>query len=179
MPCVNIGMATPVSSHLDARFSQPDAKATGWDETLRALQQAQLFWVTTVRSDGRPHITPLVAVWSDDALYFSTGLGEQKELNLRGNRRVILMTGSADWDKGLDIVVEGEARRVEDRDELERARAAWTTKWDGRWDYVVTATGFEHGDDPEHNEVLVFAVRPERVLAFGKGGFSHTSHRFD
>jgi general stress protein 26 len=171
-------MTDPVSSHLDNRFSNPGAAATAWDDTLRALEQAELFWVTTVRSDGRPHTTPLVAVWSDGALHFATGFGEQKEVNLRKNHRVTLMTGRNDWSQGLDIVVEGEAERVEDRDRLERAARAWTAKWDGRWKYLVTETGFEDPDDPDHNRVLVFAVRPERVLAFGKGGFSHTTHRF-
>jgi nitroimidazol reductase NimA-like FMN-containing flavoprotein (pyridoxamine 5'-phosphate oxidase superfamily) len=171
-------MTDPVSSHLDTRFSQPDAEATGWEETLQALEQAELFWVTTVRSDGRPHTTPLVAVWSDGVVYFSTGVGEQKEINLRSNRRVILMTGSNTWDQGLDIVVEGEAERVEDRDRLERAAQAWTAKWDGRWNYVVTDAGFEHPNDSDHNQVLVFAVLPEQVLVFGKGVFSQTSHRF-
>lgn len=172
-------MADPVSSHLDTRFSNRDAEATGWEETLHALEQAELFWVTTVRSDGRPHTTPLVAVWSDGALHFSTGVGEQKEINLRHNRRVLLLTGSNDWDRGLDVVVEGEAERVEDRVRLQRAAAVWTAKWDGRWTYVVTDTGFEHADDPDHGQILVFAVQPQRVLAFGKGRFSHTSHRFD
>jgi len=171
-------MTDPVSSRLDTRFSNPGTEATGWDETLQALEQAELFWVTTVRSDGRPHTTPLVAVWSDGALHFSTGVGEQKEINLRNNPRVILMTGRNDWDQGLDIVVEGEAEPVESRDRLERAAGLWRAKWDGRWNYVVTKTGFEHPDDPDQTRVLVFAVRPERVLAFAKGAFSHTSHRF-
>ncbi len=171
-------MADPVSTKLDTRFSNPRAEATSWGEALQALEQAELFWVTTVRADGRPHTTPLVAVWSDGALYFSTGLGEQKEINLRNNHRVILMTGRNEWDQGLDIVVEGDARRVEDRSQLERAATVWSAKWDGRWSYVVTETGFEHPNDPDHTQVLVFAVRPERILAFGKGEFSHTSHRF-
>ncbi len=171
-------MTDPVSSHLDTRFSNQGALATGWDETLRALEQADLFWVTTVRSDGRPHTTPLVAVWSDGALHFSTGLGEQKEVNLRNNRRVILMTGRNDWDEGLDIVVEGEAERVEGRDRLEPVAGAWTAKWDGRWKYLVTETGFEHLGDPDHNQVLVFGVRPQRIMAFAKGGFAQTTYRF-
>jgi general stress protein 26 len=171
-------MADPVNSHLDTRFSDPDSEATGWDETLQGLEQAQLFWVTTVREDGGPHTTPLVAVWTDGALHFSTGVGEQKEVNLRNNRRVVLMTGRNDWDQGLDIVVEGEAERVEDRDRLERVAMKLTTKWDGRWEYVVTDRGFEHPNDQDHNQILVFAVRPQRVLAFGKGTFSQTSYRF-
>lgn len=171
-------MTEPVRTHLDRRFSNPDAEATSWADTLRALEQAELFWVTTVRADGRPHTTPLVAVWLDGALHFTTGVGEQKEVNLRSNRRVILMTGRNDWDHGFDVVVEGEADRIEQRDHLERAASAWTTKWDGRWEYAVTESGFEDPGDPNHNQVLVFAVRPERVLVFGKGEFSHTSHRF-
>ena len=54
-------MTEPVTT-LDARFSDPDAIATSWDETRRVLETAELFWITTVRADGRPHVTPLVAV---------------------------------------------------------------------------------------------------------------------
>jgi hypothetical protein len=55
---------------LDPRFSDPDAVATRWDESRRALEHAELFWITTVRADGRLHVTPLVAVWLDDAIHF-------------------------------------------------------------------------------------------------------------
>ena len=70
---------------LDQRFSDPDADAADWDQTRQILQEAQLSWICTVRADGRPHLTPLVAVWLDEALYFSTGEDEQKAVNLRGN----------------------------------------------------------------------------------------------
>lgn len=35
-----------------------------------------------MRADGRPHVTPLVAVWLDGAPHFSTGPAEQKAVNL-------------------------------------------------------------------------------------------------
>jgi len=63
---------------LDSRFSEPDAVGTGWDETQRVLEHADLFWISTVRASGRPHVTPLVAVWLDAAIYFATGADEQK-----------------------------------------------------------------------------------------------------
>ncbi len=72
-------MSMPVTA-LDERFSDPKAVATGWDETRRALDEAELFWITTVRPDGRPHVTPLVAVWLDGALYFCTGDTEHRLL---------------------------------------------------------------------------------------------------
>src|SRR6478672_606116 len=105
---------------IDPRFSDPDAVATGWDETRRVLETAELFWISTVRADGRPHVTPLVAVWLDGAIYFSTGSREQKAVNLRTNQNVILMTGCNEWERGLDVVVEGEAVRVIEESVLER-----------------------------------------------------------
>jgi nitroimidazol reductase NimA-like FMN-containing flavoprotein (pyridoxamine 5'-phosphate oxidase superfamily) len=108
-------MTTPVTT-IDQRFSSPEAVAASWDETRRVLGQAELFWITTVRADGRPHVTPLVAVWADDAIYFTTGPGEQKAVNLRANPHVVLTTGCHQWDAGLDVIVEGDAVRVTDED---------------------------------------------------------------
>jgi general stress protein 26 len=160
---------------IDIRFSDPGAAATSWSETRAAIEAAELFWITTVRADGRPHVSPLVAVWLDDALHFCTGAEEQKAINLRGNAHVILTTGCNDWDRGLDVVVEGDAVRVTDTDTLSRLAKAWTTKWDGRWDFAAGDGAFLHG---EGHTALVYSVAPATVLAFGKGTFSHTSHRF-
>jgi len=93
---------------LDQRFSDPDAAAAGWEQTRRVLEEAQLSWICTVRADGRPHLTPLVAVWLDGALYFCTGAGEQKAVNLRVHPHVLLLTGCHRWDEGLDVVAEGD-----------------------------------------------------------------------
>jgi general stress protein 26 len=160
---------------LDTIFSDPGATATSWEDTRQALETAELFWVATVRGDGRPHMTPLVAVWLDDALYFCTGESEQKAVNLRGNQNVILMTGCNQWDGGLDVVVEGQALRITDRGTLERLAEAWARKWDGRWEFEPGDDGFK-GD--ENESVLVFWVRPAKVFAFAKGNFSHTRHAF-
>ena len=165
----------PPLTKLDARFSHPDALATQWSETLHALESAELFWICTVRSDGRPHLTPVVAVWLDDALYFSTGEKEQKFINLSGNSSVLLVTGCNDWDRGLDVSVEGTAVPVTDEDLLRRLAQGWAAKWDGKsWDYEVRDGAFHH----EGGSAPVFRVAPSKVLAFGKGIFSHTQHVF-
>ena len=168
-------MSTPVTT-LDQRFSEQGAVATGWDETLRVIQDAELFWICTVRADGRPHVTPLPAVWHDDAIHFCTGPAEQKAINLTRNQYVALTTGCNDWDQGLDVVVEGEAFRVTDAKILERLAESWAKKWDGRWQWQVGEGGFR--DDDMDEIVLVFSVRPAKVLAFAKGNFGHTRHRF-
>ena len=95
------------------------------------VRAGPLSWVTTVRADGRPHVTPLVAVWLDDAVHFSTGAGEQKAVNLASNPHVVVTTGCNQWDRGLDVMIEGKAERVTERARLERLAAAWATKWDG------------------------------------------------
>ena len=168
-------MSAPTTS-IDPRFSEPSAAATSWEAARDVLERTELAWLTTVRADGRPHVTPLVAVWLEDALHFCTGEGEQKELNLRHHRQVALTVGCNTWDRGLDVVVEGEAERVTDPERLGRLAEAWATKWDGRWWFEVREGGF-------HDEVgglaLVFAVAPRKVLAFAKGdAFSQTTHRF-
>jgi nitroimidazol reductase NimA-like FMN-containing flavoprotein (pyridoxamine 5'-phosphate oxidase superfamily) len=167
-------MSEPVTE-IDTRFSEPGAVPVSWDETRSTLEAAELFWIGTVRADGRPHVTPLVAVWLDEAIHFTTGPGEQKEMNLRANPNVTLTTGRNDWDRGVDVVVEGTAVPVTDADMLQRLAAAWTSKWDGRWNYQVRDGGFSHEDGAS---VLVFSVKPAKILAFGKGGFRHTRHRF-
>ena len=134
-------MNKPVTE-LDQRFSDPGAVATGWEKAREVLAESQLFWITTVRADGRPHLTPLVAVWHHDALYFCTGAAEQKAVNLRGNPHVILMTGCPDWDGGLDVVVEGDAVPVTDDAVLKRLAQAWTAKWDGRWQFQARDGAF-------------------------------------
>ena len=88
---------------------------------------------------------------------------------------MILTTGCDNWDRGLDIVVEGPATQVTDDALLARLATAWSEKWDGRWHYEAHGGLYHH---PEGGDVLVFAVRPNKILSFGKGTFTHTSHRF-
>ena len=99
-------MQDPVTE-LDERFSDAGAEPTPWATTRAVLEQAQLSWVTTVRADGRPHATPLVAVWLDEAVHFTTGPSEQKAVNLVGNPHVVMTIGCTRWDEGLDVMIEG------------------------------------------------------------------------
>lgn len=164
------------TAQLDTRFSDQDAVATDWDEVRRLLETAELFWISTVRADGRPHVTPLVAVWFEDAIHFSTGPSEQKAVNLRGNQHVILTTGRNEWDRGTDVVVEGDAVQTTDGGLLRRLAEAWARKWDGRWQYEAGREGFEHKSG--RGGALVFTVTPTKILAFTKGSFSQTSYGF-
>ena len=167
-------MSEPTTK-LDTRFSDPDTVSTDWEETRQVLETVALFWISTVRVDGRPHVTPLVAVWLDGAIHFCTGATEQKAINLKHNPHVILTTGCNQWDRGIDVVVEGDAVQLTDDDVLDRLAKAWATKWDGRWQFEARDGVFYHKGG---GAALVFSVRPTKILAFAKGTFSQTSHRF-
>ncbi|MGE0541729.1 MAG: pyridoxamine 5'-phosphate oxidase family protein [Dehalococcoidia bacterium] len=65
------------TAELEPRFSSDDATATPWSEAARCLEVAEVSWLTTVRRDGHPHVTPVVFVWLDGALYFCTGEDER------------------------------------------------------------------------------------------------------
>lgn len=167
-------MSDPVSK-LDPRFSDQDMVATEWEAAREQLEDAQLSWISTVRTDGRPHVTPLVSVWHNGAAYFTTGPNEQKAINLSQNAHVVLTTGSNRWDQGLDVILEGKAQRVTDADLLRRLSELWTEKWDGRWQFEPREEGFFHeGGGLAH----VFEVVPTKVFTFGKGDFTQTRHVF-
>jgi general stress protein 26 len=167
--------ATAPSSQLHTGFSEPGAAPTPWADVVAVLESAELFWISTVRADGRPHVTPLVAVWRDGAVYFCTGPDEQKAANLRADDACVLTTGDNRWKAGLDVVVEGRAVRVTDEALLRTLADLWETKYEGDWVYDVRDGAFAHGGGVAH----VFEVQPQKVLSFAKGAFAQTRFRFD
>ena len=161
-------------AELNPEFSSPGATARPWPEVDQALADAQMFFLSTSRPDGRPHVTPIPAIWRGGALHICTGAHEQKARNLAREPRCILATGSDRMNTGLDVVVEGTAERITDHAELLELAACWKTELD--WDFEVGEHAFRDGAD---RDGLVFAIRPTKVLAFGKGEpFSQTRYTF-
>lgn len=176
-----MGVTSDPVAVLHPGFSSPGATATPWVEVLDLLDRAEMFWISTVRADGRPHVTPLPAMWLDGALHFATGFEEQKGRNLLRNPNCVLTTGSNSYRSGLDVVVEGRAERVTDRATLERLAEMWRSRLD--WPYDVDGDGFRHRTDGrapnvDEGHVPVFAVRPSKILSFRRGeGFVQTRYR--
>lgn len=50
-----MAVSAPVAE-LDARFSSEGAKPTKWREARGRLEAAEVFWISTVRPGGRPHV---------------------------------------------------------------------------------------------------------------------------
>ena len=165
---------TEPTAELNEEFSSPDASARPWAEVVGVLAGSEMFWLSTVRRDGRPHVTPLPAVWLDGKLHFCTGSKEQKTRNLEHDPRCVLTTGTSEMRSGLDVVVEGTAVPVTDQATLRELAGIWKSKLD--WDFEVDDGAFR---DPEGRRGLVFGVSPMKVLSFGKGEpYSQTRYRF-
>jgi hypothetical protein len=163
---------------LDAEYSDPAASATSWAAARQVLETAELFWACTVRPDGRPHVTPVVAVWAEDTVWFSTGTVEVKFANLRANPYVVMVAGGNRWDQGLDVVVEGSAVQVTDDAVLARVAPRFAAKWDGRWKFAARDGAFRDAEDGS-GEAMVFSVTPAKVFAHDKGDpFGMTRHQF-
>ena len=160
---------------IDRRFSGPEAAPTPWSDAARVLEEAELYWLSTVRSDGRPHVTPLIGVAHEGVMHFCTGPDEQKARNLEHNARVALTTGNNAWASGLDVVVEGTALRVLERDALQRLADAYETKYGSVWHFDVGDGVFvtEQGGG-----AAVFRIEPAKVLAFAKEPHAQTTYRF-
>ncbi|MGR4878213.1 pyridoxamine 5'-phosphate oxidase family protein [Streptomyces sp. LARHCF249] len=167
------------SSALTSRPGAADVTATEWAEAQRELEAAEIFWVSTVRPDGRLHVTPVIAAWHGGVLYFSTGKEEQKARNLAHDGHCALTTGGNSLTEGLDLVVEGTAQPVADPAVLEEVIAAYETKYGP---HITSPEGTFHGigDAFRRGDAVVFAVAPATAYGFGRndGVYTHTRWRF-
>ena len=95
---------------------------TPWDvarERLANPEHQWTNWLATTRPDGRPHLMPVIAVWSEDSFHFIAGEGTRKARNLATNDRCAIAVSSRSLPS-MDIVVEGRAHPLSDPDEVRR-----------------------------------------------------------
>ena len=164
----------PVAEQLpsNADHSTP----TAWAKARECLEEGQWYWLATVRPDGRPHVRPVLAVWLDGALYFSTGGTTRKGKILAGKSDCVITTAS----EAIHLVVEGKAAKVNDEGKLQRVADVYASKYG--W-HVTVSNGVFYADygaptaGPPPYEV--YEVTPTTVFGFGTDEtFSPTRWRF-
>jgi general stress protein 26 len=159
-------------------FSSPGASPTPWEATQGALRRIQKFQLCTVRRDGRPHVTPLLAIWALDAMWFITGENEQKAKNLSANPHCALVSGT-DSLTGMDYIVEGTAGLVTDQ----AARQAAATAFEQAYGWHFTredGTWYQLGDAVRAGSVQLYRVQPDKAFAFATGSeSSQTRYRWN
>src|SRR5262245_38077708 len=161
---------THPTARLDARFSSPGASETPWSDGRRLLAEAEIYWLSTVHPAGRPNVVPLIAVWLDETLYFSTGENERKAKNIARNPTIAVATGCNVLGNGTDVVLEGEAVMIRDEALLRLIAGAYLTKYGHDWKFGVRDQAFyiDRGSvrEADPSRVLVFAIKPSTAFAF-------------
>ena len=136
-----------------------------WSEANRLLTESRVYWIASVRPDGRPHVVPSDGIWLDDALYFGGSPETVHMRNVSADGRAAAHVGD-----GLEaaIIVEGAVTHgIPERPTAERLAEANNTKYA---DYGMTMT-------PEaYLETGVTALRARRVLAWTR--FPDNATRF-
>ncbi|UJW31260.1 pyridoxamine 5'-phosphate oxidase family protein [Saccharothrix sp. AJ9571] len=168
-------MATEPTGLQVSEFSEPGSTVVPWAEVERVLRESEMFWLSTVRRDGRPHVVPLPAMWLDDRLHFCTGAHEQKARNLEANPRCVLTTGTNSYRSGLDVIVEGTVAQLRDEETLTVLAGMWRDKLD--WPFEVVDGQFSDPGNDDHR-APVYAVTPAKVLAFGKAPYRQIRYTF-
>jgi len=108
-----------------------------WDRPRDQLvagpsQPGTSFFLATSSPDGSPHLAAVGVIWHDGDLFFTSGPGTRKARNLAANPAC----GIAICLDGIDLVVQGQATRVDDRKVAETViavfrRGGWPAELDG------------------------------------------------
>ena len=109
-----------------------EATATPWAaarERLANPEPGRTYWLATVRPDGRPHVRPLLGLWLDDAFYFITGETTRKGKNLASDLRCVIIASSTALP-ALDVILEGDARKITDAAALQGVADAYGATMD-------------------------------------------------
>ncbi len=141
----------PRSEQLDLppEYRNP-SRLLDWEAVNGRLAEAHVYWLATVRPDGRPHVVPLDGLWLDAHWYFGGSPKTVKHRNLLANPHVTMHL-----DGGASAVIVDGTCRIE-KPSSENAR------------HLVRASKSKYGYAPPVEAYLggVWTLRPERVLAW-------------
>ena len=160
------------TGQIDPRYGDASATAPAWDDIERLLTEAQLYWIVTVRVDGRPTPYPGRRVARGRVrLLHRPGRAEGAEPRSQpaggGDHR---RHGGERLGQQKDVVLEGTAIRVTDADALRALADAWFAKYGEDWRFEVRGAEFvelSHSGGSTEGGAWVYRVEADKVLAFG------------
>lgn len=145
-------MLTPTSSRpdlpADYGVAAPDEGRglLDWAWADERLGGRYIWWLATVRPNGRPHLMPIWAVWLGDGVAFSTGGETRKAKNLTLDARCTIVP-----ERGVEsVIVEGVVEALP-ADRVADFGAAYTEAYDF---------------DPTSMDSPMLIVRPTTVFGF-------------
>jgi Pyridoxamine 5'-phosphate oxidase len=151
----------PVSAALIAHDA---TSVLPWSEAHARLADARGYWLATIHPSGAPHVRPVLSVWVDGAMHTTSNPMARKGRNLAVDERCSLTATT----ESIDFVLEGEAARVTDDDQLQRVAEAYIAKYE--WPVTISDRAFEApygaptaGAPP----YAIYELVPRVVFAFG------------
>jgi general stress protein 26 len=117
-----------------------------WGAVRTLLESVKIFWLGTVRPDGRPHATPIWGAWVNDT-YFWDGSPETRwARNLAANPAIVVHIEQG----GTAVMIEGDA--------------SFETIDQATLDALVVSYGSRYSYKPDHLDSW-YVVRPRQVIA--------------
>ncbi|CAM3087179.1 pyridoxamine 5'-phosphate oxidase [Mycobacterium intermedium] len=125
--------------------------------------QRHTMWLSTINPDGRPHVVPVGVIVSGSRWYFTSGPATRKSRNLTRDARCVISVAT----EPFDLVLEGQADRVTDSDELRTAAEAFAADgWPARVEGDALTAGYSApsaGPPPWY----LYRLTVSTVFAFG------------
>ena len=116
-----------------------------------ALADAACAWLTTLRRDGSPHVTPIWFLLDEDTFWIASSTVNVKVANVLRDPRVAL---AVDGTGGRPVVAQGRAHVHRDIEAYPSLLARFATKYGG-WDA---------GDETQDGPRVLVEVRVDRWL---------------
>jgi nitroimidazol reductase NimA-like FMN-containing flavoprotein (pyridoxamine 5'-phosphate oxidase superfamily) len=139
-----------------------------WSEADRLLTESRVYWLASVRTDGRPHVVPSDGIWLGAALYFGGSPETVHMRNVRATGHAVAHVGDG---LAAAVIVEGTVTdETPTQDVAERLAEANNTKYA---DYGMTM------EPSDYVKTGVTALRPRRVLAWTRYPENATRFEFD
>jgi hypothetical protein len=138
-----------------------------WSYVHEMMETNLVYWVCSVRPNGRPHASPIWGVWVEERFFFEGSPETRRGRNLAENPAVSVHT-----ERGDEVVIiEGEAVDIGKPDpELAKRLIAGFAKYKGKYDYMPEESNWDEGG--------LYVVHPALVLAWRDFFKSATRWRF-
>jgi nitroimidazol reductase NimA-like FMN-containing flavoprotein (pyridoxamine 5'-phosphate oxidase superfamily) len=78
----------------DYGIEESDNGLLDWDFVQNEMKDAKNYWLSTTKSDSRPHAIPIWGSWINDNFYFGGGSETQNRKNLAENPHIIVHSES-------------------------------------------------------------------------------------
>jgi hypothetical protein len=137
-----------------------------WSEADGLLAESRVYWIASVRPDGRPHVVPSDGIWLGNALYFGGSPETVHMRNVRATGHAVAHVGD-----GLAAAVMVEGSVIDETptpDLAERLAEENNTKYA---DYGMTMR------PEDYVKTRVTALRAGRILAWTR--YPENATRFE